>query len=908
LWVDDQSNAGGQHFTTIGAGLLTNAVEGGLRTDLSLGFEMSEEDFQQPVWRNGDASFNNPFHIASEERFEVPDVYGNQRPLYRPVDAEGTFEVKHNFFPANVHYHFPVSTTPTFDLLRRYCRIPHHLYRSQGDLTVFEREADHVAGAPGTIDSGFYEPAPGSYEGQKTQAGIRPVMDRVMFLISGGMADNDELRIILTPLITLWNPYNTALEIEGAVGHVWIDMPYDFTWSIYNRFGRPVSNYYMYMSGLMGKQFNEIDKHTRSVDPYFFAAITSNGDALPASGRVEPIHFEPGEVRVFAPAETRLQPYDVNGSIRDRTIFLKPVDDLNQFTTRGGFSIPTRNDALDQGFVRVLGERELAQLSFGSITNEDYPFYISLEDATRAKGSNPGRTDRGQAISDLLTNNFTRSTSTATFRSPRLTYDQLKREPVPIGVLEAYHRVARSGTEAQVSDLVFTGNPRQPWMNPFLTETSFKTGPQYETRMRAVASFNGVLQTSNGGRTAFYGASQTPVGGRTNLSFFEIPRAPLLSLAALQHGDFSGTPFAPANQVGNSWASAYVVRDRASTGPLKVDHSYLLNEALWDGWFFSGASPTMAHSNLNGRPEVWDSSIAQITKPVEAVLTEFAENARANPLRNARMIPAGMIPDPEQWVDDLLEPEGCLRIAGELMVDGAFNINSTSIEAWTALLSGLRGASFDVEGETQDSTDRTPFPRFGDPVGSANDKWQGFRELDDDQIAQLAGEIVTEVKERGPFLSLGEFVNRRISDDELGLKGALQAAIDRSALNNDTLEESFSTTNYEAASRGNISPADTAVGIPGYLTQADVLMSIAPVITVRSDTFTIRTYGESRNPSGEVTARSWAEAIVQRTPEFIDPSDESHTPVNELNETNQRFGRRFEVVSFRFIPEAEVRS
>lgn len=907
LWLAEKSIEGGRHFTTVGAGLLTNVVDGGLRTDLSLGFEMSDGDFDAAEWRDEGETFKNPFHLAGESRFEVPDSYGNERPLYRPIDAEGTHEVKHNFFPANVHYHFPVSTTPTFDLLRNYCRIPRHLYRSEGALTVFEREADHIAGAPGQVDKGFYEPAPASFDGRRTQAGIRPVMDRVMFLISGGLADNDELRIILTPIITLWNPYNTALEIEGAVSHVWIDIPYDFTWRVYNSRGRPESSNYMYLSGLMGKQFNAINKHTRSVDPYFFAAITATGSELSSSGRVPPIRFEPGEVRVFAPAETRLQQYNVAGTIRERTIFLKPVDDLSQFTTRGGLSIPTRNDALDQGFRTILEDGQSAELRFGSIKNEDYPFYITLEDATRAKGSNPTREDRGQAIADLLTNNFTRSDSTTSFRSPRVPYSQLKRNPVPVGVLESYHRVARSGSEAQISDLVFTGNPRQPWMNPFLTETNFKTGPQYETRMRAVSSFNGVLQTANAGRSAFYGATQTPSGGRTNLSFFEIPRAPLLSLAALQHGDFSGTPFSPANQVGNSWASAYVVRDRASTGPLKVDHSYLLNEALWDGWFFSGASPTLVHSTANGSPQVWDRTVAQVTRPVEAVLTDFATDPKANPLRNPRMMPIDGITDPENWVARMSGPAGCLQIAGELMVDGAFNVNSTSIEAWAAVLSGLRGSSFAVEGQTSESADSTPFPRFRDPVGTANDKWQGFRQLSDEDIRQLATEIVEEVRERGPFLSMAEFVNRRISNDDLGLKGALQAAIDRTPLNEGVLEEGFSTGNYEADSRSNISPADTAVGIPGYLTQADVLMSIAPVINVRSDTFTIRTYGESRNASGEVTARAWAEAVVQRVPEFVDRSDAAHTPSDQLNETNRRFGRRFQLVSFRFLPEAEVR-
>jgi hypothetical protein len=264
----------------------------------------------------------------------------------------------------------------------------------------------------------------------------------------------------------------------------------------------------------------------------------------------------------------------------------------------------------------------------------------------------------------------------------------------------------------------------------------------------------------------------------------------------------------------------------------------------------------------------------------------------------------GGLPD-EELVERLLDPAGCTRIAAHLSVDGAFNVNSTRVEAWVAMLAGLRGEEFEVEGGSPPPADQTGFPRFRFPAGKANDNWNGFRTLNDGEIRALAERLVDQIRQRGPFLSLAEFVNRRIEDSELGRSGAIQAAIDAGGLNKDAEQAPFSTEKYPAEAKSNII-ADTGVGIPGYLTQADVLQSLAPVITCRSDTFTIRAYGEARDGNDRVIARSWCEAVVQRIPGFVDPRDEPAAVIAALSPVNQAFGRRFEIVSFRRVPKSEL--
>ena len=49
---------------------------------------------------------------------------------------------------------------------------------------------------------------------------------------------------------------------------------------------------------------------------------------------------------------------------------------------------------------------------------------------------------------------------------------------------------------------------------------------------------------------------------------------------------------------------------------------------------------------------------------------------------------------------------------------------------------------------------------------------------------------------------------------------------------------------------------------------------LGPVLTVRSDTFLVRAYGDAVNPlTGAVGSRAWCEAVVQRVPDYVDPGD-----------------------------------
>jgi hypothetical protein len=261
-------------------------------------------------------------------------------------------------------------------------------------------------------------------------------------------------------------------------------------------------------------------------------------------------------------------------------------------------------------------------------------------------------------------------------------------------------------------------------------------------------------------------------------------------------------------------------------------------------------------------------------------------------------------------------------------VKGAFNINSTSKNAWKAVLASMAASELSridpsnpAAAPVWDDPGGIKFSRFGHVASSRSYKkgdsadgpefWRGWRELDADELDKLAEEIVKEVKERGPFRSLAEFVNRNPSSSnvEHQRKGALQAAIDRTV--NSNIPASISdkpamkpTGPFSDAVNGE----SQAVGHAGYLMQGDILQNLGPIIQARSDYFRIRTRGQAFAANGTtVLATAWCEAFVQRVPEYVDPADASVIHSASLTrETNKTFGRRFEIVSIRWLSSAEI--
>ncbi|MDQ8206293.1 hypothetical protein QEH52_02155 [Coraliomargarita sp. SDUM461003] len=545
---------------------------------------------------------------------------------------------------------------------------------------------------------------------------------------------------------------------------------------------------------------------------------------------------------------------------------------------------------------------------------------------------------------------------TSSERSKKLSTTSISNIFILHGAVSAPTRSFHSGYDGWATDY----NLRAPRMTRYKYEqesfpaygfTIFADGVIYYYGLR-YPNLNDAPNFSWGAGYAQFSASTAAQVEKVIL--FDVPRLDgpsgqpaLASLGQLQHFNPGGWTesfpdnadinplmnslgYTPSYAIGNSYAAPLVPREATvrvdeDTDPETIfsDVSYLLNEALFDEYFFS------------------------------TIPQDSAANIEYSKLANKRLVAIDTVADED------VRSSGTAA-AEHLLVDGAFNVNSTSVGAWYALLNSFRGFEFgnkDASDPGQGIFPRSLYqsPEFvegqvdgvsngDDSVTNDIDAWAGWRHMEDDaslpmeerKLYQLAEAIVEEVKARGPFLSMSDFVNRKLvlntdSDARLGLSGALQAALDRTINCNFDPDYDAITTNSKKGivdfdhlgsglilnvdgtpllrEDGSTVNASAASSTPAWVLQGDLLQALAPAMSVRSDTFTIRSYGNLLHPvTGKVSAEAYVEAVVQRIPEYLDTSDAPDKDVDDptLSVLNQLAGRRFAVIDIRFLDKSEL--
>ncbi len=447
-------------------------------------------------------------------------------------------------------------------------------------------------------------------------------------------------------------------------------------------------------------------------------------------------------------------------------------------------------------------------------------------------------------------------------------------------------------------------------------------------RMASAGSFDDYLTVDATNRSPYLTGNTTSHGIKSG-SYLELPVGPLQTIADFRRSNALTSFYLPnfVQPVANSIISPLMSTDKVNQIDSAVatyallDHSVLANHALYDRFYFS----TFA-------------TVGTVTP--DKVFAEFMGGQRTLPAQRFQpYLPAGRTVDDakaELYASGIPRNTAYQMAAEYQLLRGPFNVNSMSVQAWKAMLATLNKSQivtlWQKSGKLENNLAKgTPIVGMSLLNGGGSDsrldpqkiddqrtnEWNGCHELSDSQLEQLAKSIVEQVRLRGPFLSLSEFVNRQIgAESDLTRSGALDAAIAKSKVNDTAFVTQVPITvadvsdpklyNYKTptASTGN-----PAAGAPGWISQGDLMRLLEPAATVRSDTFVIRVCGEAWDAKGQVTARAYAEAVVQRMPEYVDPVD--RPSLNVYTDTkaalaNRTFGRRINVVAFRWLASNEI--
>ena len=950
---------------------------GGLKVDLSLAFEMPDDVWQTSEFAAGKSVADSQGNASAGATYFVGADANSA--VYNHDKVNVPFDGRDHSLSTVYNIEWGVkslkSRGPTWDALRNYYLLYKELdWSSPSNPTIRARAhfpntlslaasdyggTAHYSHRYNRMDSSENFMALDVFNGMEAprpvKVAVTPYVARQL-LVWGLMEQDGELRLTLSPITVLHNPYNVAVRLQNDTQEA-AAMRLSFrSWDKW------MVNFSTTSKGSWQRSMTDL---ARATDPTANAAESFR--TYIRDGMV----LQPGEFQVFSSSSPGPLPFTR----------LPPVS-ANSFDFLGGFYVPwtdpkgarVRRSPLDTISVQVLSRG---------------PFYVRhlLTCWPGDRIMDKGNANDGQLynicseVTELLANDLDRSGSV-----PAKVFPAGSRLPgagSPPRILAVFDYGIRWARDPQPFPIFSHSNPMATMTRPEATGIGptamppgfAKTSSSFKLTVRAVSSWPEVVEVSGLGNRGYGGSSVNSArGGVTRAVYTEVPLAPPISLAQFAHANFTIRDQEPLLAIGNSFGSLYSpynfaglwLIDEDGRDLLTWDQTWWINAALFDRYFLSGAVP----EGLRGKTFLTKRSL-------NTVLDDFAsgKGGLANPCLTlySNRDPATV----RAMVGNHR------RIAGATLTDGAFNVNSTSVEAWATLLASSKRLAMGSLTETQPAADQnTRYPRAvrADAPGynaaspfSKEEAWSGLATFSDAQIKRLAKAIVDEIRSRTsiahrdffsnmgnpqpphnltrqiPFRSLSEFVNRFSCGYHLeaSVAGCLQTAIvradtDGANLSNRTpphqpllsspalLGNSFDPgsvpwTPPRGLGRESLSLFDPRTpeterghlqaGSPAALTQADLLSVIGPALTTRSDTFVIRCYGDVTANPGSVTtkAATWIEAVVQRSPEFCDDSQPPETevgnpanPDNRLKMVNRLLGRRFQVVSFRYLSPKEL--
>ena len=409
-----------------------------------------------------------------------------------------------------------------------------------------------------------------------------------------------------------------------------------------------------------------------------------------------PMVLEPGETRIFSPAEGYLKDESTTNrvwvtlspGVRTGVGFYYPLDrrfDMN--------NPPDPQKVSFDGGTQIDVDAKFDVASRGTACGWAYQWFINSFGSGRSHSW--FQIFYENAVADVL---YPPKTGLASAALARCADTPVPFLSMTLGSRIANHRATATKGVVQANPVVdfFSSGPRPRFTDPYPGNDTLLNNPWDFGVVEHTSGGDDMLpNVDNSTNSSYIVTGVRKADGISRIVAAELPTRPLASLADLTHMQIRGlnpTPPYAGNVTGNSDASPLIPRNsivnaadnsRANTrGNEQQDDSYCVNHVLFDDWFFSSIAPKPDGFGSSSGIDLRQNYLDFLTG--SSPLTNHAYQ----PIRQDQA-------DTDTEAGDVysreIEPADSWKtIASRLEVRGMFNVNSTSVKAWRALLGHAR--------------------------------------------------------------------------------------------------------------------------------------------------------------------------------------------------------------------------
>jgi len=510
---------------------------------------------------------------------------------------------------------------------------------------------------------------------------IIPVIARVQWVFSHwaapapapAPANTFEPRLLATPVVTLWNPYNVSIRSSAMKFKIAAPLPNAFRFNI---------------GGIQNEKWNSL-MPAENTNPPYLALYLTGGDS--GSATTNPITYEIPNTYTFKPGETLLFSPVITPVAASSAARLQPG-----FRKQGGHYFPLLDD----------NGNKLAVPAAANVTVE------AKFDTIQENGTNLGSAKGVGVYLDMEIGNvrhlvyrmvYKPDVAAAVYPAVNglapATIEQSRLDPQPFLTTIFGARTA-SRTHLAAKGFVQTS----PLVN--YTVMGFKDTVEYSIQHDYPGTDHPVnspfdysfeklsgaggdsYPNSNSANQGFIVTGFQSADGLSRCVIAELPTKPIQSLAELQNWDMRyENPIPPYafNIIGNSDASPLLPADAVFNSAnasleakdLQNDDFYSANHVLFDDWFVSSIAPKSTNLGNPGS-----------SQNLKKTFTDFVSGIDPLPNRAYQPIPADAAAAQATTGADRLfndfanKADSWKTIASRLEVEGMFNVNSTSVKAW----------------------------------------------------------------------------------------------------------------------------------------------------------------------------------------------------------------------------------